>query len=97
MVEYKSLRGNLHSTGVYRNLKGCIIEANFEGQVRSPRLFTILLILTYELRYPQKKGVNRKRGEGVLKAVLPGRGANDLPYGMKDLPGGPVVRGSYTD
>ena len=37
-------------------MKGCILEANFEGQGWSSRLFTILLILTCELRYPQKRG-----------------------------------------
>ena len=53
-------------------MKGCILEANFKGQGWS-RLFTILLILTWELRYPQKRGINRKRG-GVLEIVLLGRG-----------------------
>ena len=33
---------------------------------------TILLILTWKLRYPQRRGVNRKRG-GVLEVALPGR------------------------
>ena len=40
MVEYKSLRENLTGIldreikpeGVYRNMKGCILEANLEGQ-----------------------------------------------------------------
>ena len=34
---------------------------------------------------------------GVLEAVLPGRGANDLPSGRKGLPGGQGVGGNYTD
>ena len=73
-------------------MKGCIFEANFEGQVWSSTLFTILLILTLELRYPQKRGFNRKRGGGgVLEVVLPGREANDLPWGRKDFSGGPGV------
>ena len=59
MVEYKNLRENL---GVYRNLKGCILEANLEGKGWQSRLFTVLLILTWELRHPQKRGVTRKRG-----------------------------------
>ena len=33
----------------------------------------ILLILTWELRYPQKVGVHRKRG-GVFEVDLPGSG-----------------------
>ena len=77
-------------------MKGCIIEAHLEGQGWQSTLFTILLILTWELRYPQKRGVNRKR-EGVLEAVLPGKGANDLPWGRKGLPGEPEVWGNYTD
>ena len=40
MVEYKSFRDNSTSIlereikpeGVYRNMKGCILEANLEGQ-----------------------------------------------------------------
>ena len=70
MVEYKNLRENstiilereIKPYEVYRNMKGCILETNFEGQGWSSRLFTILLILTWELRYPQERGVNRKRG-----------------------------------
>ena len=49
-----------------------------------------------ELRYPQKRGVNRKRG-GVLEVDLPGRGANGLPSGRNGLPGEPGVGGNYTD
>ena len=44
-------------------MKGCILVANFEGQGWSSRLFTVLLILTWEMRYPQKTGINRKRKE----------------------------------
>ena len=48
-------------------MKTCIGEANLEGQGWKSRLFTILLILTWEVRYPQqKKRVNRnRRGGGV--------------------------------
>ena len=56
----------------------------------------ILLILTWELRYPQKVGVNRKRG-GVLEVDLPGRGANCLPWGRKGLPEGLGIGRNYTD
>ena len=81
MVEYKNLRENSTSIlereikpyEVYRNMKGSILETNFEGQGWPSRLFTILLILTWELRYPQERGVNRKRG-GVLEVLLPGKG-----------------------
>ena len=48
-------------------------DTNFKGQGWSSKLFTILLILTWELRYPQKRGVNRKK-TGVLEIALPGRG-----------------------
>ena len=55
-------------------MKGCILETNFEGRGWSSTLFTILLILTCELRYLQNKGVNKKRGrEGVLEVILPRR------------------------
>ena len=39
--------------GVYRNMKGCILWVDLEGQVWQSRLFTILLILTMKLRYSQ--------------------------------------------
>ena len=58
-------------------MKGHILGTNFEEQGWSSRLLTILLILTRELRYPQKRGVNRERGGvggGCLKVVVPGRG-----------------------
>ena len=42
-------------------MKECILGANLEGQGWQSRLFTILLILILELRYPQKRGANRKR------------------------------------
>ena len=45
-----------------------------------------MLILNWNLRYPQKRGVNIKKGE-VLEVVLPRKGANDLPCGRKSLPG----------
>ena len=79
-------------------MKGCILEANFEGQGWSSRLFTILLILIWEFRYPQKRLVNRKRREGrVLEVALLRKGANDLKLGGKDLPGGPGLEENYTD
>ena len=69
MVEYKTLRENSASVlereikplGIYRNMNGCILKANLEGQGWQLRLYIILWILTWELRYPQKRGVNRKR------------------------------------
>ena len=61
------------------------------------RLFTILFILTWELRHPQKRGVNRKRLV-VLKVVLPGRGQMAyLGEGRKVLPGVPGVGENYAD
>ena len=85
-------------------MKGCMPDTNFKGKGWSSKLFTILLILTWELRYPQKRGVNRKRG-GLFKLVLPalgrggrgGREANKLPWRRKDFPGGAGVEGNYTD
>ena len=43
-----------------------------------------------------KKEVNRRRGES-FGSCFAWEGANDLPWGSKGLPGGPGVRGSYTD
>ena len=77
-------------------MKECILDANFEGKRWSSRLFTILLILIWELRYPKKRVVNRKRGR-VLEAALLGTGANDLLWGRKNLSGGPGIGGNYTD
>ena len=59
-------------------------------------MFTISLILTCELRYLKLREVNRKRGGGS-EVLLPGRGANELPWGRNGLPGGPRVGGNYTD
>ena len=70
-LEYRSLRENSTSIldrykaiGSYRNMKGCILDANFEGQGWSLRLLTILVILTWELRYPEKEGLAEKEGGG---------------------------------
>ena len=71
-------------------------DTNFKGQGWSSKLFTILLILTWELRYPQKRGVNRKRW-GSFGSSSAWEGANDLPWRRRDLPGGPEVGGNYTD
>ena len=49
------------------------------------------------MRYPQKRGVNRKRGGQFWKLLCLGGGTNDLPWGRKGLPGGPEVEGNYTD
>ena len=76
-------------------MKGCILEANLKEEGWKSRMFTILLILTWKLRYPQKRGVNKKR-EGVFEVVLPGRRANDLPWGRKGFPGEPEVGRNYT-
>ena len=57
-------------------------------------MLTILLILIWELRYPQE-GLTEKGG--VLEVVLPMRGANDLPWGKKCFPGGPGLGRNYTD
>ena len=42
------------------------------------------------MRYPQKRGVNRKRG-GSFWSCSAWEGANNLPWGKKSLPGGPGV------
>ena len=47
--------------------------------------------------YPQKRGVNSKKGGRVLEVVLPGSGTNDLPWERKGFPGGPGVGRNYTD
>ena len=36
-------------------MKGCILQSNFEDQL-TLSLFIVLLILTWGLRYPQKRG-----------------------------------------
>ena len=85
-------------------MKGCMSDTNFKGQGWSSKLFTILLNLTWELRYPQKRGVNRKRG-GLFKLVLPslgrrvgggGRQINYLGDGRIFL-GEAGVEGNYAD
>ena len=75
-------------------MKQCILGYNFEGQGWSSRLYTILLIQIWELRYPSKKtGVNRKRG-GSFENCSAWDGANYLLWGRKDLPMGPGVGGA---
>ena len=67
-------------------MKECILETNLKGQGWYSSLFTILLILTWELRYPQKEGLTEEEEE-VLEVALPGRGTNDLTWGRKGLSG----------
>ena len=67
--------------------QGVILEANVEGQGWSSRLFTVLLILTWELRYSQKRWVNRKRVGEFWKLFCLRDGANELPWERKELPG----------
>ena len=55
-------------------MKGCMPDTNFKGKGWSSKLFTILLILTWELRYPQKRGVSRKRGWEFWKLFNLGKG-----------------------
>ena len=77
-------------------MKGFILEANLEGHGWESRLFTIFLIVTWELRSPQKRGVNRKR-VGSFGSYSAWEGANDLPRGKKGLPRRPGLGGNYTD
>ena len=44
-------------------MKVCILEANLEGQGWYSKLFTILSILTWELRYLGKRGFTENKGE----------------------------------
>ena len=82
--------------GVYRNFKKCIFEANLEGQGWQSRLITILLFLTRELRYPKKRGVNRKRG-GIFGSCFAQEWGKCLTLGKKGLPGGQGVGENCTD
>ena len=57
-----------------------------------------------ELRYSQKTGVNRKRvgasgedGGGGIRSFSAWKGANDIPWGRKGVPGGPGIGGNYTN
>ena len=58
-------------------------------------MFPILLILTWELRYPQKRGVTEK--DWSLGSCSAKEGENDLPWGRKSLPGRPGVGWNSTD
>ena len=55
-----------------------------------------MLILIWELRYPQKSGFDRKRGESFGSCSV-WEEENDIPWGRKGLPGEPGVGGNYTD
>ena len=50
-------------------MKGYILEVNLAEQRWSSKPFPMFLTLTWELRYPQKRGVNTKKG-GVLEVAL---------------------------
>ena len=76
-------------------MKVCILEANLEGQGWYSKLFTILSILTWELRYLGKRGFTEKEGE-FRKLFCLGGGGNDSPWERKGLPGRPAV-GETTD
>ena len=85
MVENKNFAWKeIKLYAVYRNMKGCILEANLQGQERQSRMFTILLILGVQ---------TTEKEEAVLEVVLPGRLANDLPWGKHCLPRGTKCRG----
>ena len=75
-------------------MKECILEVSFEGQGWSSRLYIILFILTLELRYPQKIGVNRKTGGNFVSSSA-WEGENHLTWERKDLPGRPGLGESY--
>ena len=47
------------------------------------------------MRYPQKKGLGKKRDSFESCSVW--KGGNDLPWKRKGLPGVPGKRGSCTD
>ena len=63
MVEYKGLRENSTSimereikpSGVYSNMKGCILEVNFEGQGWLSRLFTFFVDSNLVVEISSKK------------------------------------------
>ena len=55
-----------------------------------------MLILTWELRYCQKRGVAEKTEEGFLEVVPPRRWANDIPWGKEGFSGGPGVGENFT-
>ena len=75
---------------VYRNMKGCILEANLQGQERQSRMFTILLILTWEFRQ------QKKRRQFWKLFCLGGGQMTYLGESIVCL-GGPSVGGNYKD
>ena len=77
-------------------MKGYIAETVLEEQGWWLRIFTILLILTWELRYYQKIGVNRKM-EDSFRSCFAWEGANDLPLGRKYFPGATGILRNYRD
>ena len=72
-------------------MKQCILEANLEGQRWLSRLLTIL-ILTMELRYHQKREVNRKRGESFASCSA-WDGGKCLTLGKEEFAWGTKGRG----
>ena len=42
-------------------MKECILEANLEGQGGIYTVYHFVDLITWELRYPQKRGGNRKK------------------------------------
>ena len=83
-------------------MKRCIGEANLEGQGWKSRLFTILLILTWEVRYPQQQKKELTEIDGVGGWVELWRlfclgGANGIPWERKGFAGQPGVGENYTD
>ena len=76
-------------------MKGCILGANLEGQCWLSRLFTILLILTWELRYLNKVGLTEKEGEFWRLLCL--GGSNGLTLGKEGFAWVTRGRGIYAD
>ena len=51
---------SIHFLGIWTQYEGCTLEAKFEQKLWYSTLFIILWILTSGLRYPHKRGGNRK-------------------------------------
>ena len=68
--------------------KDVSLKLIFKDKDGNQYFFAILLILTWELRYVQKRGVNRK----IRESFSVWEGANNLPSGRKDLPRVPGSR-----
>ena len=77
-------------------MKGCILEPNLEGQGGNQECLPFCWLLCGSWDIFKREGWTEKERES-FGSCSAWEGANVLPWGRKDLPGGPGVGENYTN